>query len=112
MSEQERTPGPWRLGSRSGRRNVMGPMGRRPSRIMPGEALPICLMGGTLYEDEANAAFIVRACNAHDALLAACEAVLAKQGEASMFRLPDNCDAVRLVQAAVRLARGEEVPHE
>lgn len=48
----------------------------------------------------ANAEFVVRACNAHDDLLAACEAL--------MNSLPYDKPAVAQAKAAIAKARGEQ----
>jgi len=53
-----------------------------------------------LQEDEANAAFITRACNAHEALVAALETA-----EGFRYSSPDTWYPA--VQAALKLARGE-----
>ena len=53
-----------------------------------------------LQEDESNAAFIVRACNSHDALVAALETA-----EGFRYSSPDTWYPA--VQAALELAKGE-----
>ena len=53
-----------------------------------------------LQEDESNAAFIVRACNAHEALVAARETA-----EGFRYSSPDTWYPA--VQAALKLAKGE-----
>jgi hypothetical protein len=66
-------------------------------------------------EQEANAEFIVRACNAHDALVAACEKIEKLrsdllEGATSMDEgalLTEGADAFDDIEAALKLAKGE-----
>ena len=55
---------------------------------------------------------VVKSWNAHDALLAACEAALAASAGERDCDNDDPCGVWPQMAAAVRLARGEEVPHE
>ncbi len=41
-------------------------------------------------------------------LLATCEAVMEKQADAASYRLPCNCEAVKLVRAAIDKATGKD----
>jgi len=67
----------------------------------------------SLEQDDANAAFIARACNSHDALLAACEELLELAAEAMVranYSDNTNYDTGALLAsaiAALALAKGE-----
>ncbi len=77
MSETKHTPGPWdvqnkgTLGCRSARHEVVAGINRDGSKNLP----TIVRMPDLSEASYANAAFIVRACNAHDDLLAACKSL-------------------------------------
>jgi len=68
----------------------------------------------TREERDANSAYIVRACNAHEALLAALQMAHAGLCEASAF-IPDSCmgavascdRAIAAVNTALQSARGD-----
>lgn len=57
---------------------------------------------------EANAAFIVRAVNAHDALVSAIESGIASLEQlVNVGRIPANNAGLRDLRAALKLARGD-----
>lgn len=63
---------------------------------------------GTYDEGEANASFIIRACNAHEELVEACKA--AKESFEQLIkinRIPENMAGYRLVCAALAKAEGK-----
>jgi hypothetical protein len=82
MAESKHTPGPWRT-------TKMGASIYAPSEGVRGDERErvVCWLSGSAppAERKATADFIVRACNAHDDLLA----LLGEQGEA-MNRCPSN----------------------
>ena len=90
-----RTPGPWKT---------------EGAQVLSDQCLyPVAICeGGTPDEGEANAAFIVRACNAHDDQVAALEAALTLVGRGSRNRASVTAmehDAVqRQIRAALKLA--------
>ena len=59
-------------------------------------------------EHTANAALIVRAVNAHDALVAACERLV--EDVEHGYRPLEGCLCVGLARTALALAKGEEQP--
>jgi hypothetical protein len=74
-------------------------------------------LDGGSQEAEANAAFIVRACNSFDDLLAACENA-ARNAETELYMFPVDADVTvrkfretqaNIYRAAIALARGEAV---
>lgn len=73
--QAKHTPGPWHVGQGNGEGCIFADGdGVRMRLEEHGTALyPIakCAMGWNKEEDEANAAFIVKACNAHDTLMSA-----------------------------------------
>jgi hypothetical protein len=76
MSEPKHTPIPWRIGYYNAQKCTIGIVVDTDA----GEDVvaEVCHHDGYLPGEfgEANAAFIVRACNSHDALLAACRRLL------------------------------------
>ena len=83
----------------------------------PGRSMPNSFGGGEDADTIRFKAWIYwrrahAACNAHDALLAACEAALAASAGERDCDNDDPCSVWPQMAAAVRLARGEEVPHE
>ena len=88
----------------------------------PGRSMPNSFGGGEDADTIRFKAWIYwrrahAACNAHDALLAACEDALACVSIAFQDCCnPEACEFMTAVEgdllAAIRLARGEEVPHE
>ena len=103
MSDAKHTPGPWIANANK----ILGLDGRLVTMLDDLET--------TCAEDEANAEFIVRAANAHDALVEALEAVewgcggqpghCPCCGELKIMRLhADDCK----LAAALRVGRGED----
>ena len=110
------TPIPWDvqnkgvLGERSARHEIVAGVNRDGSRNLP----TICKMPDLSERSYANAAFIVKAVNCHDALLKACklcEAVLTEHEQYDGFN-DDDCspsrehEAVEAARAAI--AKAEE----
>lgn len=104
MSEQEHTPGPWKSVISE---HTSEPVVREPQ----GETVAVCceILEG---EAEANAAFIVKACNSHDELLSAAETaaeiIRGSYGQEDSL-LPCDCQAVNVLERAIRKAKEEEV---
>lgn len=75
MTTPKHTPGPWKHPRTPQDYGIVGPEDERIATTyhQPVHAGRIL----TVAEQDANAEFIVRACNAHDDLLAACEAAVA-----------------------------------
>lgn len=104
MSETKHTPTPWRA-------DYSGPA----SRAVEGPGGELIALGAMQSEDgdtdEANVAFIVRACNAHDALVKALANLdaAACNLEPSPARAIENtfARAVKAARAAIAKARGE-----
>jgi hypothetical protein len=99
MAESRHTPGPWRVNSGHGELWI--------ESVKHGRV--ICAFekhrtGQYTEQDGANAEFIVRACNAHDELLAACEALISQYDAPGGPALTEQVEAVR---AAIAKARGE-----
>ena len=65
-------------------------------------------------EGEANAAFIVRACNSHDELVAACkEAFNQIQYLHEKFQVTGSgCQVLAKLETAIAKAKGKEADHE
>lgn len=96
-----RTPGPWQVTSPI-RKNSRKPTIATADRI-PYAIATVC---GGIGEGarEANAAFIVRACNAHDDLVAAAKRVLSSQWASIDYehnRTPEACDVRAQLIAAL-----------
>jgi len=106
------TPRPWKI----------RPVAKRKKDFTPrafvcgpeGEDMVLSPMGAAIARWEANKALIVRAVNAHDALLAACKAVLTRLDMESAERqargLDDHflCSAMRgTIRAAIDKAEGD-----
>ncbi len=68
--------------------------------------------GPEVQEDEANARFIVRACNAHEDLLAACEAVEAQLLKDAEGCCPEKLERLRPLydQVLAAIAKAKETP--
>ena len=96
--EQKHTPLPWYIeGSPT---KVRADFGAARFRVTVAD----CAVDPTLIpQDHANAAFIVRAVNAHDALLGACKAALTHPLLDGV--LPD--DMVHLLRAAITAGEGK-----
>lgn len=81
-----------------------------PSRV---SQLSIAAVSQDHHNWEANAEFIVRACNAHDDMLAALEACLEHPGldECNIdnvdFGQEPVCETIRLARAAIAKAKGQ-----
>ncbi len=98
------TPVPWRVGIRDELDNTLsidagrvGPKANFVARVLP---QPFYTQG----EQDANAAFIVQACNAHEALVEVCEGLL------DLIDVDETLLAIilrRKAEAALKLARGE-----
>ena len=118
VTETKHTPTPWILEPKKNWRKVI--------RIeQPGDGyhrlyIEVCRDDCCVETAEANARFTERACNAHDALVAACEAaeikILAfreeleiKEGEA--IADATTRDELEQLRAALRLAKPEGGPH-
>lgn len=98
------TPGPWRIchgGTQRSRTTIriITPKGNLSRNAVASINLTIGDLTGSSH---ANALLIAAAPD----LLAACKAVLAKQSDASIFRLPDNCDAMKKIRTAIAKAEG------
>lgn len=76
----EHTPTPW---------NVRGTNGLRIIYGENGSIAEVKNLKRLVMENDANAEFIVRACNSHEALLEACKIALSKMQEFKMLE-PDN----------------------
>ncbi len=115
MSESKHTPGPYRVGAliKEGAIRIETYGDGPHIGVMRFSDNPLLTQERAI----ANALFVVRACNAHDDLLAACTACelemsnayrkglvdsLAPKGEASSFT-----QAVAVARAAIAKARGE-----
>ena len=112
MTEEQRTPGPFVIGPPSAK--------RRPTVMGEGGNIWLAEMFGGLEqkEMEANAEYIVMACNCHDELLAACENIdnvvgslveggeLGCTGDADI--MPMVHGALELVQAAIEAAKARQ----
>ncbi len=61
------------------------------------------------FLEDADAAFIAQACNAHDDLLAACEAYLAQIADPRSATVESMTRIERMMRSAIAKARGEEV---
>ena len=70
MTEEQRTPGPWIIGEQSGAILAKNAPPYGNAKFIAETVNRKTALG------RANAAFIVKACNAHDELVAACEALL------------------------------------
>ncbi len=105
MNEPKHTPTPWRItgygiigGIEDGSGQTVAQAQERPSRKRSEPD----------HERLANAAFIVRACNAHDALVEALVEIREKASSASAWNAEGAlaaCEA--LAESALALARGE-----
>ncbi len=98
MSNQDRTPGPW----------VVKDDGI-VAAVTPVDGGDIICEAPEVFEDSmrrwrANAEFIVRAVNAHDALLAACHSALA-DAEAGY---PSDGHTINALKAAIAAAEGAQ----
>lgn len=95
----ERTPGDWKkvegVGQYLWEIHATSPRGK---------SLPIARVGGGQRYREGNAEFIVRACNAHDDLVAALEAMV-KTWDAYLTR-PTGYPAYNKAVAALAKAKG------
>jgi hypothetical protein len=111
MSETKHTPGPWKAG-----RFNTNPAA--PIQIYGPDRDPIVTTAHCYGDHDANAAFIVRACNSHDALVAALEHIVESIEDAKHVLGSDSregrtldaimsCGAMIEVRAALKLARGE-----
>lgn len=69
MSDEQHTPTPWEVSGDAG--DYIRPAGIRTAPLAM--TLDSCTYGPIIYR--ANAEFIVNACNCHDELVAACEAI-------------------------------------
>lgn len=105
MTTTKHTPGPWvRLGRTSDRHHAIGPEGETPN------AAPVTVNALYDEEGEANADFIVRACNAHEDLLEALEALV----EHFLVKCevggddPRRWDSWNAARAAIAKAKGEQ----
>lgn len=80
-------------------------------QIMRGHEYGYTGIGQTYHTDletnKANAAFIVRACNSHDALVEALEGLLADDGTASSQNINKVLKAREKARTALALAKGE-----
>lgn len=107
----EHTPTPWEMLPAYTNRNAY-PIGKLRNAgatkywDIVGEATGI---GGTEEEDKANASFIVRACNAHDELLAACKRTKALIESEYCGRLANTPfqGFINEVEAAIAKAEGK-----
>ncbi len=113
MSEAKHTPGPWKaeqvdvLGNDPTRWAVLSDGGWVVASIENG------IPGESLETEAANAAYIVRACNAHEDLLAALEAMVDCQDEAGLLEHDldgheESICALCMARAAIAKARGQE----
>lgn len=75
MTSAKRTPGKWRVSQDVATRIDVVGEGSVATKMRTGRGT-ICGMSGTHPEDEANAAFIVLACNSHDELRSAISGLL------------------------------------
>jgi hypothetical protein len=66
----------------------------------------VCLIDDTSSESYANAVFIVRACNSHDDLLAALEAMLTQWKSWDLKGSPTDDEIMENAENAIRKARG------
>jgi len=99
--EAKRTKGAWKTHRNIGRKGEIGIIADKAPCI-------IAIMGNQKQwpiEAEANAAFIVRACNSHEELLGACEKVLDIIN--SYSHIPAQFKACEILQAAIAKAKGE-----
>ncbi|MDP2952895.1 MAG: hypothetical protein Q8O76_06235 [Chloroflexota bacterium] len=99
----EHTPTPWVVDAKP----IMGNSG--PAIRTVGRH--IARMGWNDEEDKANAAFIVRAVNSHDGLLAAVKALLGHSAHKCRFHGPavcDQCEAQKQARAAIAKAEKED----
>jgi hypothetical protein len=103
------TKGPWKLNP-SNKDNFWQILAAVPGKAA---ATEICIGGGSFYsppkaENDANGAYILRACNSHDDLLAACEAALCPVVFANQEQSPpghyDKVEA--MLRAAIAKAKG------
>jgi len=96
MSEIKHTPGPWRIDAPAGS-VIIGPDEIDVALTFAGSGFR------ELETDEANAEFIVRACNSHDELLAALQRVADW-----IFNIDGDCvaDAQAWARAAIAKAKG------
>lgn len=100
--ETKRTPTPWRNSSAMGKTNIESLSGR----FVAGTGGYSDNYSNMRYveENEANAEFIVQACNAHDDLVGALVALL---GSLATGKSHTRKDAVKLSRAALAKARRE-----
>lgn len=98
-----RTPGPWRMEEMpTGWEINSDPVdGGHWSAVAQVEVNHQGSRPVTTDEAEANARFIVLACNAHDDLLAACERAL------ECLTMDEEDDLTRCLRAAIRKAEGK-----
>jgi hypothetical protein len=104
VSEAQHTPGPWKVfGVR--RNQYLAVIDSIPDQDGKVIANCICHVAMTNPDAQANAEFIVRACNAHDDLLEACEQALIciEQDEHTHGR---NFGAGNVLRAAIAKAKG------
>lgn len=121
-NETKHTPGPWHLRTANGRLPVVreskrphGEASHYRAVIGSGDTLggPVIVdldFGYGKPEDQANAEFIVRACNAHDDLLAALKAMLSEYGDVgdeSILAEDEPNHPVILAHAAIAKAEGK-----
>ena len=99
-TQVQQTPGPWKVFAGNGLVRISDIHGMAPIAEMMHHNHPL---------NEANAAFIVRACNAYYDLLAACEKVLDSLGNMTTedFRLGADKEARELLATVVAKARGD-----
>jgi len=90
------TPGPWQVvGSR------ITTLGNDKER----EVVARVVAKANIFERDANAEYIVKACNHHDELLEACKAVIA-EGYTHNLNLSEK--TLELVNASIAKAEGED----
>ncbi len=105
MPEPQHTPTPWREG------NSTEILVDYPGR--PGKSLAVATVHTGLTHVLGNRAFIVRACNSHEALVAACRALaadmkeLADSGDTGFWKAEEQ-DVYK--QAMAALAAAESTP--
>ena len=101
MTTQKRTPGPWYVDETKAWGFCVRSRTKNVRQFHDGSTKDAFI---SAHLNQADAEFIVRACNSHDELLAACKAV----AETPWIRTGGrNDEFLRLVDAAIAKAAGE-----
>ena len=109
------TPLPWHIGQGNGEGSIFSKEGRMRLENGGTTLYPICNIIDFNGEQQANAEFIVRACNSHYELLEACEKALYGLKSHHRHWAGEECfkgcltgDLIKLLENTIQKAKGGE----